>query len=188
MRNRQPQVPGKSKGNQPDAKDRGSNRNHLQEPAHGASAPPAPMPKPATHAHRAHQETQRVRAAVQYLRRKDRHEHHERPSHQADQREQQQDAANGQRLGDIDPIPGATAPSSSRRHAPTCLVRKTHHQQRNDHRDVADAIDQKAPALIGGGDEQACERWSDQSRHIHHRGIDGNRVGQDPRDFPPCGS
>ena len=53
-----------------------------------------------------------------------------------------------------------------------------HHEQRDDDGDVADAIDEEAPALVFYGDEKSGEGGSDQSGHVDHRGVDGDGVGE----------
>ena len=53
-----------------------------------------------------------------------------------------------------------------------------HHQQRSNDRDVADAIDEKAPAFVGGRDQQSRQRGADESRRIHHGRVDGDGVGE----------
>ena len=58
------------------------------------------------------------------------------------------------------------------------LGRNAHHQQRRNHRDVADTIHEEAPALIGCGDEHSRQRRTDQARQVHHGGIDGDGVGE----------
>ena len=98
-------------------------------------------------------------------------------AHQAEQREQQQDGADGREARDIGP-----ALAQLREHGcgGTLLAgaRQAHHQQRGDDGDVADAVDEEAPAFAGGGDEQAGERRADEARHVDHGGVDGDGVGE----------
>ena len=53
-----------------------------------------------------------------------------------------------------------------------------HRQQRKDHRDVADAVDQKAPAFADGADDHARDRRADQPRGVDHRRVERDRVRQ----------
>jgi hypothetical protein len=57
-----------------------------------------------------------------------------------------------------------------------CRPGNLDHRKRCDHRDVAEAIDQKARAFSHGRDQYAANRWSQEPRCIHHRRVEGNRI------------
>jgi hypothetical protein len=80
----------------PSPKTAAADGNHADQPAHAFARGQRERGDERAHAHRAHQEAERVRAAVQHLGRKDRHQHHKRHAHQADHGKQQQDGADGQ--------------------------------------------------------------------------------------------
>ena len=102
MEHREPQVR-ESQSDEADAEDRGSDRNHLQEAAHGSAHDEGQGGNERSHPHGTHQKPESVRTAVQHLGREDGHEHHEGPSHEADQREQQEDGADRKRRDDVVP-------------------------------------------------------------------------------------
>ena len=58
------------------------------------------------------------------------------------------------------------------------LRRHLHQQQTGDHRDVAQAIQQKAPALADRRDEETSDRGTDHARAVDHRGIQRDRIHQ----------
>ena len=67
---RKPQNMREAEADEADAKDRGGDGNHLGEPAHRAPHHHGQRRNQRAHADRAHQKAQRVRAAVQNLRRR----------------------------------------------------------------------------------------------------------------------
>ncbi len=55
---------------------------------------------------------------------------------------------------------------------------QAHGGKRGDDGNIADSVDKEAPALTGGGDEQARQRGTDEAGGIDHRGVDGDGVGE----------
>jgi len=53
-----------------------------------------------------------------------------------------------------------------------------HQQQRCDDRKVADAVEEKTPALAEGRDHKTGNRWSNEPRAVGHRRVDGYGVAQ----------
>src|ERR1700749_2045596 len=98
-----------------------------------------------------------MRATVEHLRGKDGHENHEWPAHEAEQREKQKDAANGTRRYNV-----SVSLLELLDHADALVqwgIRlDAHHEQRRDNRDIADTVDEEAPAFVRGGDDDAGER------------------------------
>ena len=61
---------------------------------------------------------------------------------------------------------------------PTCSAINTHHQQRDDHRQKTERIQEEAPAFTDEYDGKACDGWPDDARAIEDRGIQRDGVGQ----------
>ena len=118
---------------------------------------------------------QRRRAAVQHLAGEDRQQHGVGVAHQADQREEQQDGADRPKRTDVVPAFAHLFQHAARVAADLHRL-DAHQQQGCDHRKVADAIDQEAPAFARGADHQAGDRRADQPRAVCHRGVDGDGV------------
>ncbi len=118
-----------------------------------------------------------MRAAMQYLRSEDRHQHHERPAHQAQECKQRQ---NGPQRSESRNIGPAFAKLLDHRCGVTLLrgFVQMHHQQRHNDGNIADAIDKKAPALIGCGNQQSSQRRADEARHVHHGRVNGDGIGK----------
>ena len=53
-----------------------------------------------------------------------------------------------------------------------------HHQQADDHRDVAHGVREEAPSLADHGHEDSGDRGPDDSRSVEHGGVQGDRVHQ----------
>ena len=62
--------------------------------------------------------------------------------------------------------------------APDIQWLNAHQQQRCDHREVANSIDQETPAFAESSNHYSRNRWSDEPRAICHRRIDRDRVAQ----------
>ena len=56
--------------------------------------------------------------------------------------------------------------------------RDSHDEQRRDHREIADAVDEEAPALADRGDHQTGDRRTDQARAVVHRRVDRDGVAE----------
>jgi hypothetical protein len=56
--------------------------------------------------------------------------------------------------------------------------RDLHHEERRDHREVADGVDPEAPTFADACDEDASDRRPDEARRVHHRRVQGDRVRQ----------
>jgi hypothetical protein len=89
------------------------------------------------------------------------------PTHEAEQRKQQQDGADGEEAHYVGPALGELSHHRSRI-ALLMHDRQPHHQQRSNHGDVANAVGSKAPALVGSGNQQACQRRPSQARYVDH--------------------
>ncbi len=98
-------------------------------------------------------------------------------AHEADQREEQQDGADGAKGADIVP-----AFAHLFEHAGVAAAEfewpDAHQQQRSDHREVADAVDEEAPAFADGRDDEAGDGGADEPRAVGHRGVDGDGVAE----------
>ena len=53
-----------------------------------------------------------------------------------------------------------------------------HHEQRGDDREVADAVDEEAPAFAVGSDDHAGERRADEPREIDHGRVERDGVAE----------
>ena len=51
-----------------------------------------------------------------------------------------------------------------------------HHEQRRDYGQVADSIDEETPSFTDRCDHNTRDSRADQSRAIHHRGVDGDGI------------
>ncbi len=53
-----------------------------------------------------------------------------------------------------------------------------HQQQRDNHGDITEAVDEEAITLAKGGDDDAGQRGADEPRSIHHRRVERDGVAQ----------
>ena len=92
--------------------------------------------------------------------------------------EQQQDRADGAAIRPrISSLPPAPARARFSAHAGV-PARDPHRQQRQDHGDVADPVDQETYARADGRDEHAGDGRTDQLRAVHHGGIQRDGIAQ----------
>ena len=128
------------------------------------------------HARRRHQQAVRIRSAMQDAVRDDRHQHAVGHAHQAHEAEEQQQRANRFRVPRIGKALDDAVPGRHRARARASLASTSHHEQRADHRHVADRVQQKAPALADSRDDQAGDAGTDDPRAVQHRGVQRDRV------------
>ena len=114
---------------------------------------------------------------MQHLSRKDRQQHRIWPAHQAQDSEQNQHCPNRPECHHV--IPALTHLRQHRRRLP--FDREwfhPHHLQRDDHGKVADAVDQKAPPLTHGTDDDARQCRPNQPCHVHHGRVQSDGIAQ----------
>ena len=98
-------------------------------------------------------------------------------AHEADDGKEQQDGADGEKPGDVGP-PFVQFVSHGGGWFPDLRHVETHGKERGDDGDVADAVDEEAPAFAGGGDQHAGERGADEAGDVDHGGVDGDGVAE----------
>ena len=108
---------------------------------------------------------------------KDRHQHRIRHPHQADNTQQHEQGTNGLR------VQHETEPFDNRFHVGRViflrsLVSGGHKQQAHNHRQITQAIDEKAPTFADGGYDDARNRRTNDPGAVHHRRIQCNGVDE----------
>ena len=139
----------------PPPNSRGADRDSLSQADHGAAQRQADGAGQRAHARHRHQESQRVRSAVQDVDRDHRHQHRVGHPDDADQARATAESsgwpATPPRISILPPAPAGRFSAAAR----GCAGRDLHRQQRPDHGDVADPVDQKTNAGSGGRDEHS---------------------------------
>ena len=119
-----------------------------------------------------------MRAAVQHLGGDGRHQHRVGHAHGADQGQEQQRRPDRREVGHVvEARPQLVQHPSSRRRALACRG-SAHREQRRDHREVGDRVDQEAPSLAHRGDQHAADRRTEDPARVHHGGVERDGVGQ----------